>query len=308
MTGKRADSPGMWKKGGDSRGAEVSSLAGAEDIHPQPHQPLTLGGETSSEQPSGHKEAAARCVRVSPSCTWERGQRRADRHQGQGLEQSCWARWHTGPCCSGHQKLPAQAEGTHKETHPALQLERRRRRKCTRCFEFRKSQMSISQGIALTHLLSAKGQRDVVHDHQHQCKDTGPQSLPLACSHPHHHGARAQAPAKQLHTPLEHLAGQHHSQCPHSLCHQKAQERSAPGTVWQGEVAEARTKAKPGDSWQRGHSETEGFENCMCWKQGKRRRRRNTGPTGQGTQSLFSGTSKLGVSLEDTTGRQRYQG
>lgn len=27
---------------------------------------------------------------------------------------------------------------------------------------------------------------------------------------------------------------------------QKAQESSAPGTVWQGEVAEARTKARPG--------------------------------------------------------------
>lgn len=28
---------------------------------------------------------------------------------------------------------------------------------------------------------------------------------------------------------------------------QKAQESSAPGTVWQGEVAETRTKAKPGE-------------------------------------------------------------
>lgn len=159
----------------------MSSLAGAEDIHPQSHQPLTLGGETSSEQPSGHKEAAARCVRVSPSCTWERGQRRADRHQGQGLEQSCWGSWHTGPCCSGHQKLPAQAEGTHKETHPALQLERRRRRrKCTWCFEFRKLQMSISQGIALTHLLSAKGQKDIVHEHQHPVQGHRP-SEPASC-------------------------------------------------------------------------------------------------------------------------------
>lgn len=31
------------------------------------------------------------------------------------LEQSCWARWHTGPCCSGHQQLPAQGKGTEKE-------------------------------------------------------------------------------------------------------------------------------------------------------------------------------------------------
>lgn len=49
--------------------------------------------------------------------------------------------------------------------HPALQLERRK--KCTWCFKFRKLQISILQGIALIHLLSAKGQRDIVHDHHH---------------------------------------------------------------------------------------------------------------------------------------------
>lgn len=252
MPGKRADTPRYVEEGrgqlggGQERGAEVCSLAVAEDLHPQSHQPSRL-----EERPvqSSHQgtEAAARCVRVSPSCTWERRQRRADGHQGQGLEQSCWARWHTGPCCSGNQRLPDQAEGTHKETHPALQLERRRRRKCTGYFEFRKLQISISQGTALTHLLSAKGQRDIVHDHHDPLQGHRPlRACLLPALYPHHHRARAQAPAKQLHTPLEHLAGQHHRQHPHSLCHSQGSGELRPGTVWQGEVAEARTKAKPG--------------------------------------------------------------
>lgn len=77
--------------------------------------PSMLGRETSSEQPSGHREAAAKCVRGTPSCTRTLGEEIEESRQGPGLEQSCWARWHTAPCCSGHQQLPAQGEGTDKE-------------------------------------------------------------------------------------------------------------------------------------------------------------------------------------------------
>lgn len=86
--------------------------------------------------------------------------------------------------------------------------------------------MSISQGTALTHLLSAKGQRDIVHDHHHPLQGHRPlRACLLPALYPHHHGARAQAPAKQLHTPLEHLAGQHHCQHPHSLCHSEGSRK-----------------------------------------------------------------------------------
>lgn len=93
--------------------------------------------------------------------------------------------------------------------HPALQLERRKRRKCTWCFEFRKLQISILLGIALINLLSAEGQRDIVHDHHHPLQGHRPlRTCLMPALYPHHHGARAQAPAKQLHTHLEHVAGQ----------------------------------------------------------------------------------------------------
>lgn len=39
----------------------MCSLAVAEDLHPQSHQPLTLGRETSSEQPSGHRGCCKMC-------------------------------------------------------------------------------------------------------------------------------------------------------------------------------------------------------------------------------------------------------
>lgn len=67
MPGKRADTPRYVEEGrgqlggGQERGAEMCSLAVAEDLHPQSHQPLTLGRETSSEQPSGHRGCCKMC-------------------------------------------------------------------------------------------------------------------------------------------------------------------------------------------------------------------------------------------------------
>lgn len=224
VTGKRADTHGYVAEGKGQLGGWPRE--GSRDAQPGCSRGYSPRGHTSSP----HSEE--RPVQSSPQGTerllqdvpgypqvapepWERRWRRADRDQGPGLQQSCWVRRHIGPCCSCHQQLPAQGEGTYKETHPALQLETRRRRKCTWCFEFRKLQISILQGIALIHLLSVKGQRDIVYDHHHQPlqghRPLGACLLPAL--YPHHHGARAQAPAEQLHTPLEHLV--RHS--PHHL-------------------------------------------------------------------------------------------
>lgn len=54
---------------------------------------------------------------------------------------------------------------------------------------------------------------------------------------------------------------------PTACATRQTQDSSAPGTVWQGEKGQ-RQGPKPNqeDSWQRGHSETEAFESCMCWK------------------------------------------
>lgn len=102
--------------------------------------------------------------------------------------------------------------------------------------------MSISQGIALTHLLSAKGQRDIVHDHHHPLQGHRPlRACLLPALYPHHHQPRW----------CTHLWSTWQGSITASVltacATQKAQESSAPGTVWQGEVAETRTKAKPGE-------------------------------------------------------------
>lgn len=79
---------------------------------------------------------------------WERRWRRADRDQG----------WSNPVGQDGTLVPAAQATSNfqlrareQKRKDPALQVERRRKRKCTRCFEFRKLQISILQGIALLH-------------------------------------------------------------------------------------------------------------------------------------------------------------
>lgn len=217
-------------------------------------------------------------------------------------------RWHTGPCCSCHQQLPAQGEGTHKETHPALQPEMRRRRKCTWCFEFRNLQISILQGIALIHLLSAKGQEDIVHDHHHPLQ--GPLEL-ASCLLFTLTTTRSQSPGSSQ--AAAHTSGAPSRVQPVPLGRlRKAQHqaRALSGRMrrWQRQGA----KPNQGDSWQRGHSDGA----CRGLRElhgnggeRRRRRRKNTSPTGQGTQSLFSGNQQTGgVSLEDTTGRQHYQG
>lgn len=119
----------------------------------------------------------------------------------------------------------------------------RRRRKCTWCFEFRNLQISILQGIALIHLLSAKGQ-DIVHDHHHPLQGHRPLgACLLPALYPHHH--------TELEPRLQPSSCTHlwSTQQGTACATREAQESSAlgTGTVWQDEeVAEARNKAKSG--------------------------------------------------------------
>lgn len=90
-----------------------------------------------------------------------------------------------------------------------------------------------------------------MHDHHHPRQGHRPlRACLLPALYPHYHGARAQAPVKQLeHTHLwSAWQGSVTTSVLTAYATWEAQESSAPGmgTVWQGEeVAEARTKAKP---------------------------------------------------------------
>lgn len=96
MTEKRADSHGYVEegKGRDSqgadqeRGAEMCSLAVAEDIYPTvTPSPSGLEERQFRADNSGHREAAVRCIGVSSSCTRTLGEEteesRETRAQGQ---------------------------------------------------------------------------------------------------------------------------------------------------------------------------------------------------------------------------------
>lgn len=271
----------MWQKGRDrrrlaKRGEQrCAAWLRQRTFTPWSHQPLMLGRDQLRADLRTQRRVLQDVPgypQVAPEPWERRWRRRAYRDKGPGLEQSCWERWHTGPCCSCHQQLPVQGEGVHKEIHTALQLEtRRRKRKGTCCFEFRKLQISILQGTALIHLLSAKGQRDIVCDYHH----------PLQ-------GHRPWEPAFYLFSTLTIMKPQPRlqlSSCTQlwstrqgsvtagvltACATQEAQENSALGMDTQHGRARRwqRQEPKPnqGDSWQKGHSETEGFESCMCWK------------------------------------------
>lgn len=169
-----------------------------------------------------------------------------------------------------------------------MQLETRRR-KCTWCFEFRKLQISISQGIALIHLLSAKGQRH-----------TGP-SEPASC-------------LLSTLTTMEPEPRLQLSSCTHLWSTQQGTARAL------GRLRKARHQAhtlsgrvrrwqrqgpKPnqGDSWQRGHSETEGFLELhvleMQVKGGG-----TPAPQDKGPRACPLGTSKLGAGFTREYNRQ----
>lgn len=84
----------------------MCSLAVAEDIHPV----VTLAPHAwKREQLRAALRAQRGCYKMCqgiPTLHQNSGrggggeQTETSKDQGAGLEQSCWARWHTGPCCS----------------------------------------------------------------------------------------------------------------------------------------------------------------------------------------------------------------
>lgn len=94
----------------------MCSLAVAEDIHPVVTPAPQLGRESSSEQPSGHREAATRCARVSPRCTGtlgeevEESRQRPAKTRAQGWSNPVGQDDTLVPAA---RQLPAQGEETH---------------------------------------------------------------------------------------------------------------------------------------------------------------------------------------------------
>lgn len=150
----RREEPG--REAGRERGAETHSLAGAEDLHPVIRDPHA---QNRDQLGPARSWAETGCCKMC----WDITQLRENPGTGVRGEEQMQSRPQGWSNPTGRGRVPAPAahaaghfqprvreQGTRKEKHPALQLERRRNG--TWCFEFKKLQVTISQGIRLIHL------------------------------------------------------------------------------------------------------------------------------------------------------------